>query len=102
MEHYVNAWSGIHGIAGVSLRYANIYGPRQNPQGEAGVIAIFCHRILSGETPIVNGGGEETRDYPYVEDVAAANLRALERPDATGPINIGTGVETSVNDLYRR
>ena len=102
MEYYVNAWSGIFGISGISLRYANIYGPRQNPQGEAGVIAIFCHRILSGETPIVNGDGEQTRDYTYVEDVAAANLRALERPEATGSINIGTGVETSVNDLYRR
>jgi UDP-glucose 4-epimerase len=102
VEHYVAAWQSMHGIAGVSLRYANIYGPRQNPQGEAGVIAIFCHRLLTGQTPIVNGDGEQTRDYTYVEDVAAANLRALERPEATGSINIGTGVETSVNDLYRR
>jgi len=101
VEHYVAAWQAMHGIAGVSLRYANIYGPRQNPQGEAGVIAIFCHRLLTGQTPIVNGDGEQTRDYTYVEDVAAANLRALERPEATGPINIGTGVETSVNELYR-
>ena len=102
VEHYVAAWQAIYGISGVSLRYANIYGPRQNPQGEAGVIAIFCHRLLTGQTPIVNGDGEQTRDYTYVEDVAAANLRALERPQATGPINVGTGVETSVNDLCRR
>ncbi len=101
MEHYVNAWSGIYGIGSVSLRYANIYGPRQNPQGEAGVIAIFCHRLLTGQTPIINGDGGQTRDYTYVEDVAAANLKALEHPEVTGPVNISTGVETSVNDLYR-
>jgi UDP-glucose 4-epimerase len=101
MEHYVNAWSGIFGISGISLRYANIYGPRQNPQGEAGVVAIFCHRLLTGQIPMINGDGEQTRDYTYVEDVAAANLRALEQPDVTGPVNISTGVETSVNDLYR-
>jgi UDP-glucose 4-epimerase len=101
VEHYVSAWSGIFGISGISLRYANIYGPRQNPQGEAGVIAIFCHRLLTGQVPIINGDGGQTRDYTYVEDVAAANLKALERPDVTGPVNISTGVETSVNDLYR-
>src|SRR5262245_21818418 len=102
VELYVAAWQAMHGITAVSLRYANIYGPRQNPQGEAGVIAIFCHRILTGQTPIINGDGAQTRDYTYVEDVAAANVRALERPEATGAINVGTGVETSVNDLYRR
>ena len=101
MEHYVNAWSGIFGISGISLRYANIYGPRQNPQGEAGVVAIFCHRLLTGQTPMINGDGKQTRDYTYVGDVAAANLKALERADVTGPVNISTGVETSVNDLYR-
>jgi UDP-glucose 4-epimerase len=101
MEHYVNAWSGIYGISGISLRYANIYGPRQNPQGEAGVIAIFCHRLLTGQVPMINGDGEQTRDYTYVEDVAAANVRALERPDVTGPVNVCTGVETTVNELYR-
>jgi UDP-glucose 4-epimerase len=101
MEQYVNAWGGIYGISGISLRYANIYGPRQNPQGEAGVIAIFCHRLLTGQIPMINGDGEQTRDYTYVEDVAAANLRALEHPEVTGPVNISTGVETSVNDLYR-
>jgi UDP-glucose 4-epimerase len=101
MEHYVSAWSGIYGISGISLRYANIYGPRQNPQGEAGVIAIFCHRLLTGQVPMINGDGVQTRDYTYVEDVAAANLKALERPEVTGPVNVSTGVETSVNDLYR-
>jgi UDP-glucose 4-epimerase len=65
------------------------------------VVAIFCHRLLTGQIPMINGDGEQTRDYTYVEDVAAANLRALEQPDVTGPVNISTGVETSVNDLYR-
>lgn len=101
MEHYVSAWGSIFGISGVSLRYANVYGPRQNHQGEAGVVAIFCHRLLTGETPIINGDGEQTRDYVHVEDVAAANLKALERPEVTGGVNIGTGIETSVNALYR-
>jgi UDP-glucose 4-epimerase len=100
VEHYVAAWQAIHGISGVSLRYANIYGPRQNPQGEAGVIAIFCHRLLTGQSPIINGDGDQTRDYTYVEDVALANLRALERPDVTGAVNVCTGVETTVNQLY--
>jgi UDP-glucose 4-epimerase len=101
MEQYVSAWSGIYGISGISLRYANIYGPRQNPQGEAGVIAIFCHRLLTGQIPMINGDGEQTRDYTYVEDVAAANLKALEHPEVTGAVNISTGIETSVNGLYR-
>lgn len=102
MEHYVAVWSAIHGGSGISLRYANVYGPRQNPSGEAGVVAIFCHRLLTGQTPIINGDGAQTRDFVYVEDVAIANVRAVERPDATGPVNIGTGVETSVNDVYAR
>ena len=100
VEQYVAAWIGIYGISGISLRYANIYGPRQNPQGEAGVIAIFCHRLLTGQVPIINGDGGQTRDYTYVEDVAAANVKALEHPAATGGVNICTGIETSVNDLY--
>jgi len=101
MEMYVSAWERIFGVSGISLRYANIYGPRQDPNGEAGVVAIFCHRLLTGQTPIINGDGEQTRDYVYVEDVAAANLLALEHAGVTGCVNIGTGIETSVNDLYR-
>jgi UDP-glucose 4-epimerase len=100
MEHYLSVWESIFGIGGVALRYANVYGPRQNPQGEAGVVAIFCHRLLTGRQPIINGDGEQTRDYIYVADVAAANLRALERPEVTGGVNIGTGIETSVNAIY--
>ncbi|HET8577257.1 MAG TPA: NAD-dependent epimerase/dehydratase family protein [Methylomirabilota bacterium] len=99
VEQYLSVWESIYGIRGISLRYANVYGPRQNPQGEAGVVAIFCDRLLRGQTPIINGDGEQTRDYVYVADVAAANLRALERPEVTGGVNIGTGIETSVNAI---
>ena len=101
MEMYVSAWGPLFGVSGISLRYANVYGPRQDPEGEAGVVAIFSQRLLKGQTPIINGDGEQTRDYVYVEDVAAANLRALERPEVVGCVNIGTGIETSVNELHR-
>jgi UDP-glucose 4-epimerase len=99
MEQYVDAWGGLWGMSGISLRYANVYGPRQNPHGEAGVVAIFCSRVLAGEPPVINGDGFQTRDFVQVADVAAANLLALERADVTGPVNIGTGVETSVNAI---
>jgi len=82
----------------VALRYANVYGPRQDPHGEAGVVAIFTGRMLGDEPVVVNGDGRQTRDYLYVGDVARANLLALETR-ATGPFNIGTGVETDVNAL---
>jgi len=101
MEMYVSAWGPLFGVSGISLRYANVYGPRQDPEGEAGVVAIFSQRLLRGQTPIINGDGEQTRDYVYVEDVAAANLRALERPEVAGCVNVGTGIETSVNELHR-
>ncbi|HEV8531466.1 MAG TPA: NAD-dependent epimerase/dehydratase family protein [Methylomirabilota bacterium] len=100
MELYVGAWTQIFGMSGISLRYANVYGPRQNHQGEAGVVAIFCHRLLTDQAPVINGDGGQTRDFVYVGDVARANLLALERSDATGGINIATGIETSVNDIY--
>ncbi len=101
-EHYLACWGSLYGVAGIALRYANVFGPRQNPFGEAGVVAIFSHRILRGEPVTINGDGEQTRDYVYVEDVADANVRALERGEIGGAINIGTGVETSVNALLRR
>jgi len=86
----------------LTLRLANVYGPRQDPAGEAGVIAIFTSRLLSGESCIVNGDGEQTRDYVYVGDVADAVARGVTLQDATGVANIGTSAETTVNDLYRR
>jgi UDP-glucose 4-epimerase len=100
-ERYLEAWCGLTGATAFALRFANVYGPRQNPLGEAGVVAIFSRRLLDGEPCVVNGDGEQTRDYVYVEDVADASLAAVSA-QITGVANIGTGVETTVNDLYRR
>ncbi len=100
VEQYLACWGGLYGLSTVALRYANVYGPRQSPHGEAGVIAIFTARILRGEPCIVNGDGLQTRDYVYVDDIAEANALALDRPDVTGPVNLGTGVATSVLELF--
>jgi UDP-glucose 4-epimerase len=89
----------LDGFSSLSLRLANVYGPRQDPHGEAGVVAIFCEALLQHQTPTINGDGLQTRDYVYVGDVVEAFMAALER-DVQGAINIGTGVETNVNDLY--
>ena len=101
-ELYLECWAGLTGGRTLALRLANVYGPRQDPRGEAGVVAIFAGRLLAGDECVVNGDGEQTRDYVYVEDVADAGARALARPGAAGVVNIGTAAETSVNDLYRR
>lgn len=101
-EQYLECWSGLTGVPALTLRLANVYGPRQNPLGEAGVVAIFAHRLLRGEPCVINGDGEQTRDYVFVADVADAVARGLERTDARGVVNVGTGLETSVNELYRR
>ncbi len=101
-EHYLACWSQLYGIRGLAFRYANVYGPRQSPAGEAGVVAIFAHRLLAGEPVVVNGDGLQTRDYVYVGDIANANLAALERPETTGVVNLGTGIETSVVALFER
>jgi UDP-glucose 4-epimerase len=90
----------VSGIQYVSLRYANVYGPRQDPHGEAGVVAIFVQKLLSGEQPIINGNGRQTRDFIYVEDVVEANLAVMGK-EVQGTYNVGTGQETSVNDLFR-
>ena len=104
-EHYLAYYGRVHGLESVVLRYANVFGPRQDPHGEAGVVAIFCNRILAGEPLTVFGDGRQTRDYVHVADVAEANfaaatreLPAAERLDARA-FNIGTGVETSVLEL---
>jgi UDP-glucose 4-epimerase len=81
------------------MRYANVYGPRQDPHGEAGVVAIFTQKLLSGDKPTINGDGKQTRDYVYVGDVVRANL-ILADHSFNGPINIGTGIETDVNELF--
>jgi UDP-glucose 4-epimerase len=100
-EKYLYFYQQVHGINHVILRYANIYGPRQNPHGEAGVVAIFCSKIISGEDPVINGDGQQTRDYTYVGDVVRANLFALEF-QGSDVFNVGTGKETDVNTLFRR
>jgi UDP-glucose 4-epimerase len=97
-EGYVGLYERLYGLDTVTLRYGNVFGPRQDPLGEAGVIAIFCGHLARGEQPTVFGDGTQTRDFVYVGDVVGANLAALES-DARGPINIGTGIETSVLEL---
>ena len=100
-EGYLALYERLYGLSGVSLRLGNVYGPRQDPLGEAGVIAIFCGRLRAGERPTVYGDGKQTRDYIYVGDVVAAALAAAES-GASGPINIGTGIETDVLELAAR
>ena len=100
-EGYLDLYRRLHGLETTSLRLANIYGPRQDPHGEAGVVAIFCSALRDGRRPRVFGDGEQTRDYVYSADVADAFVTAADRGGA-GPYNIGTGVETSVVDLGRR
>ena len=97
-ENYCLLFGRLHGLSTVSLRYGNVYGPRQDPLGEAGVIAIFCGKLLAGGTPTIFGDGLQTRDYVYVDDVVQANLLAAES-DAGGAFNIGLGKQISVVDI---
>jgi UDP-glucose 4-epimerase len=99
-EGYLALYERLYGLSSVALRLGNVYGPRQDPLGEAGVIAIFCGKLRAGERPTVFGDGKQTRDYIYVGDVVTAALAAAEA-EATGPINVGTGVETDVLELAR-
>ena len=98
-ERYLFFYHCQYGLDATCLRYANVYGPRQNPHGEAGVVAIFSRRLLDGSQTVINGDGLQTRDYVYVDDVVRANLSALGRP-GFAIYNVGTGVETDVNVLY--
>ncbi len=99
-EQYLYYYHAVYGLETVSLRYANVYGPRQNPGGEAGVIAIFTTRMLSGGQALINGDGRQTRDYVYVGDVVRANVLVLSR-SGSDAFNVGTGKETDVNTLFR-
>jgi UDP-glucose 4-epimerase len=99
-EHYLRAYSALHGIDFTILRYGNVYGPRQDPHGEAGVVAIFCQRLLAAQPVLVFGDGRQQRDYVFVADVARANLAAL-RHGKNEALNIGTGRASSVNVLYK-
>jgi UDP-glucose 4-epimerase len=97
-EGYLALYERLYGLSTIPLRLGNVYGPRQDPLGEAGVIAIFCGKLRAGERPTVFGDGKQTRDYIYVGDVVAAMLTAAES-ETTGPVNIGTGIETDVLEL---
>jgi UDP-glucose 4-epimerase len=99
-ELYLGVFRAAYGIPFAALRYSNVYGPRQDPHGEAGVVAIFCGRLLEGKPCTIFGDGGQTRDYVLAADVARANLLAAERR-FDGPLNVGTGVETDVVELYR-
>ncbi len=98
-EHHLASYEHLYGLPWVALRYGNVYGPRQDPYGEAGVVAIFCAAMLQGRRPVIFGDGMHTRDYVYVEDAARANLLALER-EGTGAFNIGTGRDTSTREIF--
>ncbi|TMD48667.1 MAG: NAD-dependent epimerase/dehydratase family protein [Chloroflexi bacterium] len=99
-EVYLRTFHALHGLSYAALRYANVYGPRQDPHGEAGVVAIFAQRLLNNETARINGDGKQTRDFIYVGDVAEANARALTS-DVVGSFNVGTGVETDINAIFQ-
>ncbi len=100
IEKYLHYYYQVFGLPYFSLRYSNVYGPRQNPKNEAGVIAIFSEKILKGEQIVINGDGRQTRDYVYIDDVVRANLLALRRK-GVGVFNIGTEKETSVREIFK-
>ncbi|HEB12197.1 MAG TPA: NAD-dependent epimerase/dehydratase family protein [Actinobacteria bacterium] len=100
VELYLGYYYAQYKLAYTALRYSNVFGPRQDPFGEAGVVAIFSKQMLNGEKPVINGDGLQTRDYVYVADVVAANT-AASKSSFVGAINIGTGIETSVIELFR-
>lgn len=99
-EHYLSYYQRVGGIQLVNLRYANVYGPRQDPHGEAGVVGIFIQKLLNSEQAIINGNGRQSRDFVFVDDVVEANLAVMGQ-ETQGTYNVGTGVETSINDLFR-
>src|SRR5919107_621094 len=99
-ERYLHFYHVQYGLPYAALRYANVYGPRQDPHGEAGVVAVFSGNLAAGRPSTIYGTGEQTRDYVHVEDVARANVLALEQDSPPGAYNIGTGIETSVKELY--
>jgi len=100
-EYYLKYFECVAGMKPVSLRFANVYGPRQNPEGEAGVVAIFTQKMLKDEQPVINGNGMQTRDYVYIGDVLEAVMRGIN-PDLTGIYNVGTGQETTVNAIFQK
>jgi len=101
LEKYLFYYHEVHDLKYFVLRYANVYGPRQNPHGEAGVVAIFARELLTDGQPVIYGDGKQTRDFVYVGDVVESNVRALEYEESD-MVNIGTGMETDVNEIFRR
>jgi len=99
VEKYLFYYEAVFGIKYICLRYANVYGPRQNPHGEAGVVAIFANKMLSGHQPVINGDGKQTRDYVNVMDVVRANMMAIDY-EKSNIFNVGTGIETDVNTIF--
>lgn len=99
-ERYVDLFRQLFGLGAVVLRYANVYGPRQDAHGEAGVVSIFCNQILAGKQPVIHGDGRQTRDFCYVKDIARANVMALQPDAATGVFNVGSGMATSIAELF--
>jgi UDP-glucose 4-epimerase len=99
VENYLHIFKENFDLDYISLRYSNVYGPRQDPFGEAGVVAIFINKFLSNQKPVINGDGRQTRDFVFVEDIAKANLLALEKNTRVRAVNIGSGVELSVTEL---
>ena len=100
-EHYLHVYREVHGLSSVAMRFANVYGPRQDPHGEAGVVAIFSKALLARRPAVITGDGGQTRDYVYVGDVAASVVAALTN-DLTGAYNVGTEIETDVNQIYEQ
>lgn len=98
-EQYLFYYRAVYGLDSVCLRYANVYGPRQNPEGEAGVVAIFATKMLKGEQPVINGDGKQTRDYVFVGDIVRANVLALNAR-SSAIFNVGTGIESDVTQLF--
>jgi UDP-glucose 4-epimerase len=101
VEHYLYLYGVNYGLRYTILRYPNVYGPRQDPYGEAGVVAIFTGQMLNGEEPVINGSGEQERDFVYVGDIVEANIEAMERGDDQ-IYNLGWGVGTSINETFTR
>lgn len=100
VERYLHYYHLVHGLEYTVFRYTNVYGPRQNPHGEAGVVAIFSDKLLRGQQPVINGDGLQTRDYVYIDDVVRANVLALDL-EGSDTFNVSTNVETTVNTIFR-
>lgn len=100
-EQYLYCYNFLNKLNYTILRYANVYGPRQDPFGEAGVVAIFCQKLIANQQPIINGNGKQTRDFVYASDVADTNLKALENNKSGEVYNIGTGIQTDINKIFQ-